>query len=144
MKQKEGRTSTYVGEKPEMLAYMATIYTCKSTYIHSDNGNVFTTNGRDVLKDAGYKRFTSPSAIHQFVSVNDNKLHGAAKAEWRSNRLDFSDDVDSQGNVGIYPGQLQYPVSSKLTFFEKYPANCPCKPTAIWIFWPKTSQKVSS
>jgi hypothetical protein len=31
--------------------------------------------------------------VHQHLSPNDNRLHGAAKASWRADVLDFSDDV---------------------------------------------------
>ncbi|MEI7893160.1 MAG: hypothetical protein WCI05_08715 [Myxococcales bacterium] len=31
--------------------------------------------------------------MHQYLSPNDNRLHGAAKKVWREAQLDFSDEV---------------------------------------------------
>ena len=79
----DGGTSKYAGEKPEMLTYMASIYDFKAKFIHSDNGNVFTRNGRDVLEDAGYKRFTSPS----FCVISLNRRSSSFHVFNRSARL---------------------------------------------------------
>ena len=34
-----------------------------------------------------------PACVHQFLSPNDNALHGVAKAKWRGVMTDFDDDV---------------------------------------------------
>ena len=34
-----------------------------------------------------------PAAVHQFLSPNDNKLHGTAKRTWRTECNDFTDDI---------------------------------------------------
>jgi hypothetical protein len=36
-----------------------------------------------------------PAPVHQYLSPNDNRLHGAAKARWRNSRVDFKNDVES-------------------------------------------------
>ena len=37
-----------------------------------------------------------PSAIHQYLSVNDNDIHGYVKQQWRQSKdLDFTNDMDS-------------------------------------------------
>ena len=62
----------------------------------SDNGNSFFPAGASVLSELGFRQhITYPSAVHQFLSPNDNRLHGTAKAAWRASRVDHSDDVDS-------------------------------------------------
>lgn len=36
-----------------------------------------------------------PSAVHQYLSPNDNRYHGVAKQRWRASDVDFSNDVES-------------------------------------------------
>jgi hypothetical protein len=36
-----------------------------------------------------------PANVHQWLSVNDNPLHGLSKGSWRTSGVDYSDDVDS-------------------------------------------------
>ena len=60
---------------------------------------VFTDNGRStkgVLTDLGFaKHVFYPAPVHQYLSPNDNRLHGTAKRNWRTSQLDFKDDVES-------------------------------------------------
>ena len=64
--------------------------------IYSDEGNSFFENGNSVLRQIGFKRHKCfPSKVHQYISPNDNRLHGTSKKPWRSGGRDFSDDVDS-------------------------------------------------
>ena len=35
------------------------------------------------------------AAVHQYLSPNDNRLHGTAKQSWKSNVDDFSNDVNA-------------------------------------------------
>ena len=38
---------------------------------------------------------TYPANVHQYLSINDNRLHGTSKQKWRNSGLDFSDNVES-------------------------------------------------
>ena len=33
--------------------------------------------------------------MHQYLSPNDNRLHGTAKRSWRTSHIDFTDDIRS-------------------------------------------------
>ena len=66
------------------------------TTVLSDNGNSFKENGADIFDLLEFERhYCYPAAVHQFLSPNDNRLHGAAKQLWRSSFGDFDDDVHS-------------------------------------------------
>jgi len=46
------------------------------------------------IEKIGYgKHIFYPVCVHQFLSPNDNKLHGRTKAKWRGMFKDFDDDV---------------------------------------------------
>jgi hypothetical protein len=60
----------------------------------SDNGNAFKKGEKSIIKELGYgKHLYYPASVHQYLSPNDNRLHGVAKAVWRSQFKDFTDDV---------------------------------------------------
>ena len=40
-----------------------------------------------------------PAAVHQYLSPNDNKLHGAAKSKWRSMFTAFDNDIE--GSIAL-------------------------------------------
>ena len=62
--------------------------------ILSDDGTAFTSNSVDVLEELGFsKHVTYKSCVHQYLSPNDNQLHGVAKGIWRNSNLNYSDDV---------------------------------------------------
>ena len=88
---------SYVSESADILRQFFGLYQVPSNCIVlSDNGNSFMENGESVLEKIGFKTHLQyPAAVHQFLSPNDNKLHGAAKQKWRNMGLDFSDDVAS-------------------------------------------------
>jgi len=61
----------------------------------SDNGNSFFEKSESVLEALGVKNHLCyPANVHQYLSVNDNALHGTSKASWRTSGVDHSDDVD--------------------------------------------------
>ncbi len=93
----KGEKETYVKESPALLRRFFEIYKVPEGGVAlSDNGNSFFENGESVLKAVGFKdhRFY-PANVHQFLSENDNRLHGTSKASWRASGVDHSDDVDS-------------------------------------------------
>ena len=60
----------------------------KDTIILSDGGKEFVD-----LEKLGFTRHIKyPPAVHQWLSPNDNRWHGAAKQKWRSMGIDFKDD----------------------------------------------------
>ena len=49
-----------------------------------------------VLLTLGFqKHLCYPAAVHQYLSPNDNRLHGTAKQSWRMSGIDTKDDVES-------------------------------------------------
>src|SRR5215207_7917093 len=51
---------------------------------------------RSVLLNLGFdNHLCYPASVHQYLSPNDNRLHGTAKQSWRALELDYSDDVES-------------------------------------------------
>ena len=64
--------------------------------ILSDLGSSFVNQGKSVLLDIGFqKHICYPAAVHQYLSPNDNRLHGTAKKVWRESGIDYKDDVKS-------------------------------------------------
>lgn len=93
----KGEKETYAKESPDLLRRFFSRYGVKSDWIaFSDNGNAFYENGESVLKALGFKdHHNYPANVHQFISMNDNPLHGTSKGSWRTSGVDYSDDVDS-------------------------------------------------
>ena len=61
------------------------------TVIFADNGN-----STKRLRELGFHDVKYyPAVIHQYLSPNDNGLHGPAKATWKSHRRELKDNVDS-------------------------------------------------
>jgi len=89
----KGDTGTYVSESSELIqAFFEQYDFIENCHILSDNGSSFSGDLTD-LGFARHERFPAP--VHQFLSPNDNRLHGVAKAQWRAEIKDFSDDVDA-------------------------------------------------
>ena len=66
----------------------------KDHVIFSNNGSSFFEEGMSVLSNLGFKHHEcDPADVHQFLSPNDNKVHGTAKRKWRTSGVDFQDDV---------------------------------------------------
>ncbi len=64
--------------------------------VYSDEGNSFFDNGKSVLLEVGFRKHVCyPARVHQYLSVNDNPLHGTSKQSWRNCGVKFSDDVES-------------------------------------------------
>ena len=66
--------------------------------IFSDNGSPFMLEGANFIEDLpnmDAKHVFFPAPVHQYLSVNDNKLHGVGKRKWRALLVDRSDDVHS-------------------------------------------------
>lgn len=89
-----GETRTFVQESDGLLKSFFRYYEVpEETLILSDCGNAL---GGGVLEDLGFSRHGQyPPAVHQYLSPNDNNLHGSAKQLWRQSEVDFRDDVSS-------------------------------------------------
>ena len=93
----KGESRSYVTESPELLRTFFEHYRVpKRAIILSDLGSSFVEEGKSVLLDLGFQKHVCyPAAVHQYLSPNDNRLHGTAKKIWRESNLDYKDDVRS-------------------------------------------------
>lgn len=93
----KSETRTYVTEKSELIRkFFAHYAIADDCVIFSDNGNSFAEHGQSVLEDLGFQQHLYyPACVHQYLSPNDNNVHGSAKKAWRAARRSFEDDVDS-------------------------------------------------
>lgn len=91
------KNRTYVQESPELLKLFFNHYKIKKNcVVLSDGGNSFFVGKKSVLIDLGFETHEIyPPAVHQYLSPNDNRLHGTSKASWRKNIKDFLDDVNA-------------------------------------------------
>jgi hypothetical protein len=93
----KGEKETYATESPDLLRRFFELYKIQAeATVLSDNGNSFFENGGSALKAAGFKNHLCyPANVHQWLSINDNPLHGLSKGSWRTSGVDYSDDVES-------------------------------------------------
>jgi transposase len=72
----------------------------------SDQGAAFKDGHESLIEKNGYgHHLFYPPCVHQFLSPNDNKLHGVAKAKWRGMFDNFDDDVEcSLGLMHVLDG----------------------------------------
>lgn len=93
----KGEKETYAKESPDLLRRFFGLYRILTDAVAlSDNGNSFFEKSESVLEALGVKNHLCyPANVHQYLSVNDNALHGTSKASWRTSGVDHSDDVDS-------------------------------------------------
>lgn len=94
---KKGESRSYVTENPTLLQTFFRHYKVpKQAVILSDLGSSFIEQGKSVLLNLGFqKHIYYPAAVHQYLSPNDNRLHGTAKKVWRESDIDYKDDVRS-------------------------------------------------
>ena len=100
------KTTKLIAESPALWQHVIGLYKSntlftKSTVVLSDAGNAYKLKktqksaAEDVFTKAGVgTRVWYPPVGHHFLSPNDNKAHGAAKAKWRASR-NHSDDLHS-------------------------------------------------
>lgn len=84
----------YCGESWEMYEQFIKHYDIPTdvTFLH-DGGNAFTRKGVTIFESLGYKFAEEyENDVHQYLSPNDNKLHGC-KATWTAEYYKFKDDV---------------------------------------------------
>ena len=93
----KNESRTYVSESDDLLRQFFEGYQIpKRVVVFSDHGAAFFPDGVSALTPLGFaKHVPYPAPVHQYLSPNDNRLHGTAKARWRNSRVDFKDDVES-------------------------------------------------
>ena len=91
----KGENRTFVTESANLVrSFFGTYGIEKDCTVLSDKGNAFKDDGEDIFDALGFKLHRSyPAAVHQYLSPNDNRLHGAAKKVWIESMVDFPDDV---------------------------------------------------
>lgn len=91
----KGENRTFVAESADLVRrFFETYGVEKDCTVLSDNGNAFKDDGVDIFDALGFRQHRCyPAAVHQYLSPNDNRLHGAAKKAWTRSMVDFSDDV---------------------------------------------------
>jgi transposase len=87
----------YASESAELLRRFFALYQIPpNVIVFSNNGKSFFPGGVSALESLGFAKHVSyPAPVHQYLSPNDNRLHGTAKARWRNSGVDFKDDVES-------------------------------------------------
>ena len=93
----KNETCIYASERSGFLQRFFALYQIPlNVVVFSDNGTSFFPGGESILKSLGFAKHVSyPAPVHQYLSPNDNRLHGTAKARWRDSGVDFKDDVES-------------------------------------------------
>src|SRR3989338_6150262 len=87
-------TRCFVSEGPDLVRLFFRLYdSLQDAIVFSDGGNSFKERGASVLEALGFTHEVYPAAVHQYLSPNDNKLHGTAKRSWRTSCHAFIDDV---------------------------------------------------
>jgi hypothetical protein len=93
----KGEKRTYVSEDADLVQFFFEHYGVpENCTVLSDHGRSFLKDGKDIFDVLGFEQHHSYTpAVHQFLSPNDNRLHGAAKQKWRAEGLDYHDDVNA-------------------------------------------------
>jgi transposase len=93
----KNETRIYASESAELLLRFFALYQVPpNVVVFSDNGRSFFPGGASALEPLGFaKHAPYPAPVHQYLSPNDNRLHGTVKASWRNSGVDFKDDVES-------------------------------------------------
>jgi transposase len=90
--EEKGENRKFVPESADLVRrFFQTYGVGRGCTVLSDNGNAFKDDGADIFDAFGVaQHLCYPAAVHQYLSPNDNRLHGAAK---KASPVDFSDDV---------------------------------------------------
>ena len=93
----KNETRLYASESAGLLQCFFELYEIPdNVVVFSDNGSSFFPGGKSALEPLGFtKHVPYPAPVHQYLSPNDNRLHGTAKRSWRESGVDFKDDVQS-------------------------------------------------
>jgi len=88
------QSQTYVSESAQLVRNFFQIYEVdRDIAILHDGGNSFKEKSESIFEILLFKKhITYPAVVHQYLSPNDNRLHGTAKQKWRNLDLDMKDD----------------------------------------------------
>ena len=116
-----GEKRTYVSESAQLVHRFVEHYGAEvfaDHVIFSDNGNAFREGGGSTLCNLGIENHVFyPADVHQFLSPNDNKLHGVAKQKWRHSGVEFQDDVKASIRLLSHLGEVCE--STRKSWWEK-------------------------
>jgi hypothetical protein len=84
----------YYAESPDVYENFLDHYDIpKTDLILHDGGNAFKRAKTSIFDNLGFKNHVAyPTDVHQFLSPNDNKLHGV-KSTWKEEYYKFKDEV---------------------------------------------------
>jgi hypothetical protein len=85
----------YAAECNQFVQDFLVLYEPQVDRLFTDGGASFSIGAESVPELFGYAHSEYPADVHQYLSPNDNKLHGIAKQVWRNMGLDLTDDVRS-------------------------------------------------
>lgn len=86
----------YVGERAENFRLVLDKYKDEfkqSKVFLSDGGSGYKENGESVIEAAGLNHVIYKSAIHQWLSPNDNRHHGRTKGIWKTGNPEWEQDL---------------------------------------------------
>lgn len=86
----------YFAESPDVYEHFLNHYNIpKNTLILHDNGNAYKRAKVSIFDSNGFKNHVVyPTDVHQYLSPNDNKLHGC-KSIWSQEYYKFENEVSS-------------------------------------------------
>ena len=95
LKQPPAKSKTYARESVQQVTDFFQLYGIDNNHhILSDGGASFKKKSESIFDDLPFRKAeVYPAAIHQYLSPNDNRLHGVAKARWRAKVTNWKDDV---------------------------------------------------
>ena len=93
----------------------------------TDGGNEFFSADGSILELIGANHVGYLPPVHQYLFPNDNNHHSAAKAIWRSLRLDYDDDVTA--SVAL----LKCLDNDSVNITGYFEANMQCKSSVLDI-----------
>ena len=81
-------------ECPEIYKHFLGYYDIpRDTLILHDGGRAYKVGSKSIFEELGFTNDeTYPSEVHQYLSPNDNSLHGC-KSKWAEEYYDFDDTV---------------------------------------------------
>jgi hypothetical protein len=88
-------TKKYKREHKDMLStFFSRQAVPNDSLMLTDNGNIFFEKKESVLLDLGWQsHVTYPACVHQFLSPNDNNIHGRCKQQLKGERPNYKEDV---------------------------------------------------
>ena len=95
LKQPPAKSKTYARDSVQQVTDFFQLYVIDNNHhILSDGGASFKKKSESIFDDLPFKKAEGyPAPVNQYLSPNDNRLHGVAKARWRAKVKNWKDDV---------------------------------------------------